>query len=51
MKIQLIKKDLKRLTNDAQFVPAEITPEVAGGKPRDTGYTHFCTAISVCRTR
>ncbi|WP_176716714.1 hypothetical protein [Pseudoalteromonas luteoviolacea] len=50
MKVILIKRKLKSLSNDGKYLSEEITPKVAGGKPKDSAYTHFCTAYSVCRT-
>jgi hypothetical protein len=31
MKLQLNKKQLKNLTNDAQVLPADMTPQIGGG--------------------
>ncbi|KZN36664.1 hypothetical protein [Pseudoalteromonas luteoviolacea] len=50
MKVKLTKKKLKSLTNDGKFLSEDLTPKVAGGKPTDSGYTHFCTILAVCRT-
>ncbi|KZN64388.1 hypothetical protein [Pseudoalteromonas luteoviolacea] len=50
MIMQLSKKSLKSLTNDSKALPVNMTPNIAGGKPKDSAYTHFCTALAVCRT-
>ncbi|WDE14336.1 hypothetical protein [Thalassomonas haliotis] len=33
MKLELTKKKLKNLSKDAQSLPADMTPQVAGGGP------------------
>lgn len=38
MKLKLKKSNIKNLSKDAKTVPAELTPQVAGGKVAGTHY-------------
>ena len=49
MKLQLNKKKLKNLSKDAEILPSDLTPEVAGGTAGCTG-TYECEQSGQCVT-
>ena len=49
MKLKLNKKKLKNLSNDANALPADLTPRVAGGDPRTSIETwKDCPTVGDC---
>ena len=54
MKLQVNKKKLKNLSNDAQMLPAEATPKIGGGAFTDwvgcslEDTAHGCNSDRIC---
>ncbi|WP_156158734.1 hypothetical protein [Pseudoalteromonas rubra] len=47
MKLQLNKKHVKQLSNDAKGLNAALTPQIGGAAPPPS---HFCDTVGQCNT-